>query len=254
MSETLSPPSSISTELEKLLTMFLLDITGAQNLSNINSAILAETYNSPPEGYPQWLKYFPIPVPVIKSFAFTLQFAFEDLEGFMDNKLFGEIEQAIAEALEIVDGDSPPGNSSENMAMDIFDKAKNKLKELILSKTDKNEVIQQFMSFLKKLAGDTIKQHYPGTGAENKIDLKSLRNSLEQALDNFSKPVKELEDAFKKVNMVYDLNKLNNLSGDIMCTITVNVEMQNMTVGFGENPTNISGVIDKNNGFDIKLV
>ena len=221
--------------LENMLASFLIDIANAQNASNINSAELAVIYSDPALPLPACLKYFPIPVPVIKSFEFTVQFAFEGFNSYMDNILFEELKQAIEPIIQGLGQQDVTGNSSESITHEIFEEAKAELNRLVLNVTQKNEVIQQFCVFLKKLRADAIKKRHPAINAESQLELKNIRKSLEQALTDFNQPLADLKTAFKNIKMVYDLNKLNNLNGDVLCSLKVNVEMQNLQLGFDDS-------------------
>ena len=116
----------------------------------------------------------------------------------------------------------------------IFEDVKAELIALLLKVKQKNEAIHKFAGYLQNKIADALKKHYQSLKTESPVNLKNIRTSLEDVLVDFNKPLTDWAKAFKNVKMVYDLNKLNSLNGDILCSLKVNVEMQNLQVGFDE--------------------
>ncbi len=247
--------------LETLLTSFLQDITSAQDASNMYSACLAMEYSDPAKDddeckckckdgdkckckdddgckckvdkRPDCIKYFPVPVPVIRSFEFTFQFAFQAFANYVDNTLFADLKDTIGQFLTDNNQLSKPGDT-ESITHLIFEDVKAELITLLLKVKQKNEAIHKFAGYLQNKIADALKKHYQSLKTESPVNLKNIRTSLEDVLVDFNKPLTDWAKAFKNVKMVYDLNKLNSLNGDILCSLKVNVEMQNLQVGFDE--------------------
>jgi len=114
----------------------------------------------------------------------------------------------------------------------VYEPAREKLSHLVTDLPRKGEVIEAFLSYVEDLISQTARKMNLSSEILPRPDLALLRAGLEAALQDFQKPVTDSQGAFKDAKLVYDLKELNGLNGDVICSLKVNVEMQNLQLGF----------------------
>lgn len=220
--------------LEKLVEYILLELLEAQNASNEASARLAENYNSDHPKVPN-LEYFPVPNSSIKAFDFKLKFALQDIGVILTDDAISKIDDLILEKWELflnnlVDNKfiigerknallkEPPIIDLKNIKGDLVDKEDDK--ENTIASFLEKEILTAFIEHLpksQKLWGkkEAISKSYMGLNLKEQIN-RILFNSK-----------KKQEIPLSDFKAVFDVNQLNDITEDIVCSINVHVEMRN---------------------------
>lgn len=225
--------------LERLIAKILMDLTRAQNASNRLSARISKIYQQPPAGMDN-LKFFPVPNSLIKSFDFKLKFALSELVGLLQDDLSIALREEIqAIWLQLVQD----------------------LEERTLIKTGSLEQLQQYRfefdqivrinkvegtsdPVIELLTRQTIKAFTNELNGKIKIKV-NLAPLLEEWADRIRTKITEFVDIIVEefssataYKTVFDLDKLNEIDSEILCSINVNVEMRNLKWGYlEEEPT-----------------
>ena len=234
--------------LEKLVEYILLELLEAQNTSNEKSARLAENYKSSGPRVPN-LEFFPIPNSSIKAFDFKLKFALKDIGVVLTDDALSKINILIEESWVLY------LTQLVNEGI-IIEERKNKyLKQLPtidltefkskISEKDKSD--KSISSILEKeilLAFETSVNKKSFWGVTNKVSTHNisslnLEEKINQILFNSDK---EQEIPLTDFKAVFDLNQLNNITEDIVCSINVHVEMRNFESAYynHENDNNMN--------------
>lgn len=221
--------------LEKLVEYILLELLEAQNTSNMASAKLAEKYYEPKveEEVPN-LEFFPVPNTCIKSFDFALKFALKDIGVILTDNVLLQLNQLIEETWELfltklVEDDKIYKERKEKLILQRplvnITKIKGKITEnekqdLSIASFLEREILQAFDLSINKKSfwGSNSKVpsafSYP-LNLEERINQLLFHSKNEQTI-----PLTDFK-------AVFDINQLNDINEDIICSVNVQVEMRN---------------------------
>lgn len=221
--------------LEGLVEHILLELLVAQNASNEASAKLADKYlkSEKKEKHIPNLEFFPVPNSSIKAFDFELKFGLKDIGIVLSDKTISEINQLIAEAWKLL----LESLSNEGAIL-------NRRKESLMQRTPTldlktletegidNKNMQQYniSSFLEKNIIQLLVESLPRRTRRNKEAITKgiiaihLKTKINDVIFNSKK---EQSLSLPDVKAVFDLEKLNNATGQVICSINVHVEMRN---------------------------
>ncbi len=223
---------------EKLFETILIDITKAQNKSNIYSAKLGEQYADPAKyKLPVNLRFCPLPAPVINSFNLNIKFALEALENYLDNTLKNETGKLVAAMIEKITQPEKQIKDKDKVIADIVFDIKQSIYKVITDDEKgsiTNETLLVFFrnSFHEILSTDFYIDIINEIFSQQKANINSCINKILNRISGLK------DKRFGNVSPVYDFETLNEVDAAIICTITLNVDMRNYQVGFDEPAIN----------------
>ncbi|WP_299223906.1 hypothetical protein [uncultured Psychroserpens sp.] len=226
--------------LEKLVEYILLELLEAQNASNEASAKLAENYSSDDPKVPN-LEYFPIPNSSIRAFDFALKFALKDIGVILTDDAISKINDLIIETWELY------LNNLVNYNVIIEDRKKALLKQIpivdlrrfksdITEKDDAEE--ESIASLIEKEILLAFLAQLPKRrwGKKEALAKSSFALNLKEKINQilFSSK-REQEIPLSDFKAVFDINQLNDITEDIVCSINVHVEMRNFESAYHDH-------------------
>lgn len=233
--------------LEKLVEYILLELLEAQNTSNEKSALLAENYKSKGPKVPN-LEFFPVPNSSIKAFDFKLKFALKDIGVILTDDTLSKINVLIEESWIVY------LTQLVNEGVIIEERKKKYLKQLptidlstfkseISEKDNTDKTIASLLAKEIELAFENAVNKKSFWGGSSKLSTQSLsylnlEEKINQILFNSEK---EQDIPLTDFKAVFDLNQLNSVTEDIVCSINVHVEMRNFESAYydHENDSNL---------------
>lgn len=225
--------------LEQLVEHILLELLEAQNASNEASAKLAESYlrnGKNGEKIPN-LEFFPVPNSSIKAFDFSLRFGLENIGFILSEEVKLELNNLIdVEWLKFLDNLVQNGAMLERRKRTLLTPPRLDFSEMKSKVTASGaESISAFLEkeiillFVKQLPPriqrrrDKVSKSALSLGLARKIEPMLFQDEKEQSIP------------LPKVKAVFDLSKLDGVSGEVICNINIHVEMRNFASAYYNN-------------------
>lgn len=218
---------------ENLVERILLDLFEAQKASNQASAKLLDSFLH--ADLDNTLDQFPIPNSCIRSFDFSLKFLLEDLGGLLAEDFISQIYSLMEKTWEEVikklyrDRKIDAAHKKKLQKVKIIEEMRplkfknNKSNNKDIAKL----IVEQVMSIFEQVLKNWNLRKIDIVGkAFNNLETE-INTILFGAKNNGSIPL-------SKLNATFDLEKLNALNEDMLCSINVNVEMRNFETAYTE--------------------